>query len=69
MWRRVRSGQPKIVNTCQCDVTGTGCSDLVVTDLAVIERDGHGLALRGCAPGFDPDDIVNLTQAPLMVSP
>ena len=67
MWHCERSGQPKIVNACQYDVTGTECVDLVVTDLAVIERDGRGLVLRECAPGFEPADIVKLTEAPLVV--
>jgi 3-oxoacid CoA-transferase subunit B len=48
-------------------VTGTGCVDLIVSDLAVIERDKRGLVLRECAPGFDPHDIVKLTEAPLTV--
>jgi 3-oxoacid CoA-transferase len=67
MWHCERAGQPKIVNACQYDVTGTGCVDLIVTDLAVIEREGRGLVLRECAPGFAPADIVRLTEAPLIV--
>lgn len=67
MWHCERSGQPKIVNECQYNVTGAGCVDLVVTDLAVIERDDRGLVLRECAPGFEPADIVKLTEAPLVV--
>ena len=62
-----RSGQPKIVRACQYPVTGTGCVDLVVTDLAVLERDERGLVLRECAPGFSPDDVRELTDAPLEV--
>jgi 3-oxoacid CoA-transferase len=65
MWHCERSGQPKIVNACQYDVTGTGCVDFIVTDVAVIERDERGLVLRECAPGFEPGDIVKLTEAPL----
>lgn len=67
MWHCERAGQPKIVNACQYDVTGTECVDLIVTDLAVIERDGRGLVLRECAPGFAPADIRRLTEAPLIV--
>ena len=67
MWHCERAGQPKIVNACQYDVTGTECVDLIVTDLAVIERDGRGLVLRECAPGFEPTDIARLTEAPLVV--
>ncbi|HEX4829892.1 MAG TPA: 3-oxoacid CoA-transferase subunit A [Trebonia sp.] len=67
MWHCERSGQPKIVGACQYDVTGTGCVDFIVTDLAVIERDGRGLVLRECAPGFEAADVVKLTEAPLTV--
>jgi len=67
MWHCERGGQPKIVNACTYDVTGTECVDLIVTDLAVIERDDRGLVLRECAPGFEPADIARLTEAPLVV--
>ncbi|MBO0837652.1 MAG: hypothetical protein J2P28_19375, partial [Actinobacteria bacterium] len=62
-----RSGQPKIVRRCQYPVTGTNCVDLVVTDVAVLERDERGLVLRECAPGFSPDNVRELTDAPLQV--
>jgi hypothetical protein len=50
-------------------VTGTACVDLIVTDLAVIERDERGLVLRECAAGFTPDDIQRLTEPPLVIEP
>lgn len=62
-----RSGRPKIVRECAYPVTGTGCVDLVVTDVAVIERDGRGLVLRACAPGFTAADVQQLTEPPLVV--
>jgi 3-oxoacid CoA-transferase len=62
-----QSGQPKVVRRCGYPVTGTGCVDLIVTDLAVIEHDGCGLVLRECASGFGPDDVQRLTGAPLAV--
>jgi 3-oxoacid CoA-transferase len=62
-----RSGRPKIVRRCQYPVTGTGCVDLVVTDVAVIERDERGLVLRECAAGFTPDDVQRLTEPPLVI--
>jgi 3-oxoacid CoA-transferase len=62
-----RSGRPKVVRECEYPVTGTGRVDLVVTDLAVIERDERGLVLRECAPGFGPDEVQALTGAPLTV--
>lgn len=65
MRHRERSGQPKIVPRCQYPVTGAACVDLIVTDVAVIERDDRGLVLRECAPGFSPAQVARLTGAPL----
>jgi 3-oxoacid CoA-transferase len=62
-----RSGEPKIVSECQYPVTGTRCVDLIVTDLAIIERDAGHLVLRECAGGFTPHDIQELTATPLDV--
>jgi 3-oxoacid CoA-transferase B subunit len=67
MWHCERSGRPKVVRHCRYPVTGTGCVDLVVTDLAVIERDERGLVLRECAAGFTADEVARLTDAPLTV--
>jgi 3-oxoacid CoA-transferase len=60
-----RSGRPKIVRACHYPVTGTACVDLIVTDVAVIERDRRGLVLRECAAGFTPGDVQRLTEPPL----
>ncbi|HVT68774.1 MAG TPA: CoA-transferase [Trebonia sp.] len=62
-----RSGRPKVVAECEYPVTAAGRVDLIVTDLAVIERDDRGLVLRECAPGFGPGDVRALTGAPLTV--
>jgi 3-oxoacid CoA-transferase len=62
-----RSGRPKVVNAVHYPVTGTNCVDLVVTDVAVIERDAGGLVLRETAVGFTVDDVVALTEARLRV--
>jgi len=64
-----RSGRPKIVRECRYPVTGTDCVDLIVTDVAVIERDERGLVLRECAPGFAAADVRQLTDAPLLEEP
>ncbi|MDF3311872.1 3-oxoacid CoA-transferase subunit A [Rhodococcus sp. T2V] len=63
-----RNGQPKLVSQCQHAHTDTRCVDLVVTDLAVIERDEDGFVLRDMAPGFTPEEIIALTEAPLRVN-
>jgi 3-oxoacid CoA-transferase len=67
MWHCERSGQPKVMRQCAYSPTGTGCVDVIVTDLAVMERDERGLVLRECSPGFAPADIEQLSDAPLIV--
>lgn len=63
-----RNGRSKLVNQLDYPVTGTNIVDVVVTDLAVMERDAQGFVLRRVAPGFDPQEIVDLTEAPLRIA-
>ena len=64
-----RTGEPKIVQECTFPLTGKGCVYLIVTDLAVIECDGHGLTLKEVAPGWTPEEVQQLTGAILAISP
>jgi 3-oxoacid CoA-transferase len=62
MEHRDSRDRPKLVRTCTYPLTGAGCVDTVVTDLAVLRRtDGH-FVLEEVAPGFTPEEVAALTE-------
>ena len=62
-----RSGNSKVVEECTYPLTGKGCVDLIVTDIAVMEVVPEGLALREVAPGWSAQDVQAQTAAALIV--
>ena len=62
-------GQPKIVRECTFPLTGKRCVDLIITDIAVIEVMEDGLLLKEVAPGWTAEEVQQLTEPRLRVSP
>ncbi len=59
----------KIVKNCGYPLTAPCCVDLIVTDVAVIEITEQRLVLKEIAPGWTPEEVQNITEPELIISP
>ena len=62
-----RQGQSKLLKRCTLPITGVSCVKKIVTDLAVIEVTSKGFKLTEVAPGVLEDEIINSTDADLII--
>ena len=62
-----RQGQSKLLKRCTLPITGVSCVKKIVTDLAVIEVTGKGFKLTEIAPGVSEEEIINATDAKLII--
>lgn len=53
--------RPKLVEQCHYPITAPGCTDVVVTDLALLRRYGAGFVLEEIAAGFTVDEVLAMT--------
>ena len=61
-------GAPKILKECTLPLTAVGQVDLIVTEKGVIEVTKEGLVLKEVAPDVTIEDVINSTEAKLIVS-
>ncbi len=62
-----RKGNSKLLNECDLPLTGVSCVKRIVTDLAVVDVTPQGFRLVERAPGVSVEEIVEKTEAPLLV--
>lgn len=62
-----RAGNSKLVSKCSLPLTGVGCVQRIVTDLAVIEVSNQGFVLTERAPGVSVEDIKKATEGHLII--
>lgn len=62
-----KAGESKILKKCTLPLTGVNCVKKVVTELAVLEVTPHGFRLLERAPGISVKDIIDATEAELLI--
>ncbi|HIM61776.1 MAG: hypothetical protein BZY70_01035 [SAR202 cluster bacterium MP-SInd-SRR3963457-G2] len=69
MEHNTREGGPKLLNRCTLPITAPGVVKLLATDLGLFEITPEGFVLREHAPGWNPEEIQELTEAKLIIPP
>jgi 3-oxoacid CoA-transferase subunit B len=69
MEHTTRGGAPKILKRCTLPLTGLKVVNTIVTEMAYITVTPQGLVLEEVAEGLTAEDVQNVTEARLIVSP
>jgi 3-oxoacid CoA-transferase len=69
MEHRDSRDRPKLVRSCTYPLTGVGCVDVVVTDLAVLKRRHGRFVVEDVAPGFSVAEAIALTGMDIPIPP
>ncbi len=69
MEHTTREGEPRLLKRCKLPITAPGVVKMLVTDLGLFAITPDGFELTEHAPGWNPEEIQELTEARLNVSP
>ena len=61
-------GSPKILKRCNLPLTAQGVVNMIITEMAVIEVSRGALILKEVMEGYTAEDVINATEAELVVS-
>jgi 3-oxoacid CoA-transferase subunit B len=64
-----KKGEKKILSKCNLPLTGVGCVDRIITDFCVLDVTERGLELIEVAPGVTAEQVQEMTEPKLAVSP
>jgi 3-oxoacid CoA-transferase len=56
------------VDRCDYPITASGCTDVVITDLALLRRRDGGFILEEIAAGFTADEVISRTGMAVQVA-
>ena len=62
-----QKGRPKILRRCSLPLTAVSCVDMIVTEMAVMEFIGGSLVLTEVNPLFTVQDVLDATDADLVI--
>ena len=69
MEHTTREGEPRLLERCKLPITAPGVVKMLVTDLGLFAITPDGFELVEHAPGWNPEEIQELTGARIHVSP
>jgi 3-oxoacid CoA-transferase subunit B len=64
-----KNGEAKITRQCSLPITGKEVVNRIITDMAVIDVTTNGLVLKEVAPGVSLGEVLQATDAELMIDP
>ena len=69
MEHTTRDGSPRLLKQLNLPATARGVVTVLMTNLGLIDITSDGFCLREIAPGYSPEEVQEMTDAKLAVSP